>query len=71
MTIPSDWLTDTFGRFHLHRGVQPQKIHMFVQIAVAMCADLQIPSLIANENDGAKKAELERTYLGLYYMSSW
>lgn len=44
---------------------------MIVQIAVTLCVDLQIPSMIANENDSAKKAELERTYLGVYYMSSW
>ncbi len=44
---------------------------MLVQIAVAMCSDLQLPSMIANETNGAKKAELERTYLGVYYISSW
>lgn len=42
---------------------------MIVQIAIALCVDLQIPSMVADENDSAKKAELERTYLGVWYIT--
>lgn len=59
------------GRYHLHPGVPPQKMYMLAQIAVAMSADLHIPSLIVDESNSQWKAELERMYLQVYCMSSW
>lgn len=44
---------------------------MLAQIAVAICVDLGIPRLIAGESNNQLKAELERTYIAVYYMSSW
>lgn len=44
---------------------------MLAQIAVAINADLGIPSLISGEDNPVLKAELERTYVGVYYISSW
>lgn len=46
-------------------------MYMLTQIAVAVCTDLQLARMIAEETDAALKAEMERTYLGTYYLSSW
>lgn len=56
--------------YHLHPKAQPKKIHMLAQIAVAINADLGMPSLISGEDNPVLKAELERTYVGVYYISS-
>lgn len=60
-----------FDRYHLHPKVPPKKMHMFAQIAVAISVDLSIPKLILAEGNSLLKAELERTYVGVYYISSW
>lgn len=44
---------------------------MLAQLAVAISVDLGLPSLISNEGNTILKAELERTYVGVYYISSW
>lgn len=44
---------------------------MLAQVAVAICVDLDLPRLITGESNSQLKAELERTYVGVYYLSSW
>lgn len=56
--------------YHLHPKVPTKKYYMLAQIAVAICVDLGIPRLIAGESNNQLKAELERTYIAVYYMSS-
>ncbi|KAF6227633.1 hypothetical protein HO173_012073 [Letharia columbiana] len=56
--------------YHLYPKVQAKKHYIFAQIAVAITADLGIPTLISGESDTRVKVELERTYVGVYYISS-
>lgn len=44
---------------------------MLAQIAVAISVDLGVPKLISGERNSLLKAELERTYAGVYYITSW
>ena len=51
--------------------MQEKKHNTLAQVAVAISVDLDLPRLIAGENNSHLKAELERTYVGVYYMTSW
>ena len=51
--------------------MQEKKHFTLAQVAVAISVDLDLPRLIAGENNSQLKAELERTYVGVYYMTSW